>query len=114
MHEAGLTVGEVAGRTGVAASAIRFYERQGLLTSDRTSTNQRRYHADALCRVKMIHACQRVGLTLAEIRDALSHLEPGKAPGPEDWEHLAARLRTEASERVDLLNQVLRDLASSS
>ena len=80
-HEAGLTVGQVAERSGVAPSALRFYERQGLITADRTAGIQRRYHGDVLCRVAMIRACQRVGLSIAEIRTALAALPEG----PEDW-----------------------------
>ncbi|NUT35464.1 MAG: redox-sensitive transcriptional activator SoxR [Hamadaea sp.] len=110
-HEAGLTVGQVARRSGIAASAIRFYERQGLITSDRTAGNQRRYHADVLCRLAMIEACQRVGLTLAEVREALAALPSGQAPSPQDWETLAQHLRLEAQARIDLLSQALRELA---
>ena len=81
-HEAGLTVGQVAGRSGVAPSALRFYERQGLITSDRTAGNQRRYHGDILCRVAMIRACQRVGLSIAEIRTARPNCPKVTSPDP--------------------------------
>lgn len=110
-HEPGLTIGEVSRRSGVATSAIRFYEANGLLSSDRTAGNQRRYRGDVMCRLAMIEACQRVGLTLAEVRDALAPLPPGHAPTPEDWQALAERLRTEAQDRIDRLSQVLRELA---
>jgi DNA-binding transcriptional MerR regulator len=70
----GLTVGQVAKRSGSAPSAVRFYERQGLLTSDCISGSQVRYRADVLCRLAMMQACQRVGLSLAEIRYVLSAL----------------------------------------
>jgi MerR family transcriptional regulator, redox-sensitive transcriptional activator SoxR len=109
-HEAGLTVGQVAERSGVAASALRFYERQGLISSDRTTGNQRRYHGDVLCRVAMIRACQRVGLTVAEIRTALAELPEGHIPGPEDWNRLSQRLQSELHERIDDLNRALRAL----
>lgn len=110
-HEPGLTIGQVAQRSGVAASAIRFYEAQGLISSDRTAGNQRRYHADVMCRLAMIEACQRVGLTLAEVGRALAALPPGQAPTSEDWDALAGRLRTEAQSRIDRLSEVLRALA---
>ena len=71
-HEAGLTVGQVAERSGAAPSALRFYERQGLISADRTTGNQRRFHADVLCRVAMIRVCQQAGLSLAQIRTALA------------------------------------------
>ncbi len=67
-HEAGLTVGQVAERSGARPSALRFYERQGLISTDRTAGNQRRYHGDVLCRVAMIRVCQQAGLSLAQIR----------------------------------------------
>jgi MerR family redox-sensitive transcriptional activator SoxR len=110
-HEPGLTIGQVARRSGVAASAIRFYEAQGLISSDRTAGNQRRYHSDVMCRLAMIEACQRVGLTLAEVGQALAALPPGQAPTRQDWDALAKRLRTEAQSRIDQLSQALRELA---
>lgn len=109
-HEAGLTVGQVAERSGVAPSALRFYERQGLIGSDRTAGNQRRYHGDVMCRVAMIRACQRVGLSIAEIRTALAELPEGHIPGPEDWHRLSQRLQHELHDRIDDLNRALHAL----
>jgi MerR family transcriptional regulator, redox-sensitive transcriptional activator SoxR len=94
----------------VAASALRFYERQGLLTADRTSGNQRRYRGDVLCRVAMIRACQRVGLSIAEIRTALAALPEGHIPGPEDWDRLSSHLQSELRDRIDELNRALQAL----
>jgi MerR family transcriptional regulator, redox-sensitive transcriptional activator SoxR len=113
-HEAGLTVGQVAERSGVAQSALRFYERQGLIGSDRTAGNQRRYHGDVMCRVAMIRACQRVGLSIAEIRTALAELPEGQIPGPEDWDRLSQRLQHELHDRIDDLNRALRALTQQS
>jgi len=110
-HEAGLTVGQVAERSGVAPSALRFYERKGLITSDRTAGNQRRYHGDVLCRVAMIRACQRVGLSIAEIRVALAALPEGHIPGPEDWDRLSRHLKRELHNRIDDLNRALQALS---
>jgi MerR family transcriptional regulator, redox-sensitive transcriptional activator SoxR len=109
-HEAGLTVGQVAERSGVAASALRFYERQGLISSDRTAGNQRRYHGDVLCRVAMIRACQRCGLSIAEIGIALAELPEGHVPGPDDWNRLSQRLQHELRDRIEDLNRALRAL----
>jgi MerR family redox-sensitive transcriptional activator SoxR len=106
-HEAGLTVGQVAQRSGIAASAVRFYERHGLLTSDRTGGNQRRYRGDVLCRIAMIRACQQVGLSLAEIRVALSGLPEGHIPTRADWERLARDLRARLHERVAQFTHLL-------
>jgi MerR family redox-sensitive transcriptional activator SoxR len=110
-HAAGLTIGQVAERGGVAPSALRFYEAQGLISSERTAGNQRRYGGDVLCRVMMIRACQRVGLTIAEIRAALAELPDGYIPGSDDWERLAARLRSELHDRIDQLNALLDELS---
>ena len=110
-HEAGLTVGQVAERSGVAPSALRFYERKRLITSDRTAGNQRRYRGDVLCRVAMIRACQRVGLSIAEIQAALAALPEGHIPGPEDWDRLSRHLERELHNRIDDLNRALRALS---
>lgn len=110
-HKGGLTVSQVASRSGVAPSALRFYERQGLIGSDRTDGNQRRYHGDVLSRVAMIRACQRVGLSIADIRAALAEMPEDHVPGPEDWQRLSERLQRELGERIDDLNRALQELA---
>jgi MerR family redox-sensitive transcriptional activator SoxR len=110
-HEAGLTVGQVAQRSGAAPSALRFYERRGLISADRTSSNQRRYRGDVLCRVAMIRVCQQAGLSLAETRTALAEAVPdGQAPGPREWERLAQHLRREVTSRINELDRLLRSL----
>jgi MerR family redox-sensitive transcriptional activator SoxR len=107
-HQAGLTVGQVAERSGAAPSALRFYERQGLITADRTTSNQRRYRGDVLCRVAMIRACQQAGLSLAQIRSALAEAVPdGQVPGPQEWERLAQHLRREVTGRIRDLDHLL-------
>jgi MerR family redox-sensitive transcriptional activator SoxR len=84
-----LTIGQLATRGGIAASALRFYESQGLLESSRVDHNQRRYDRDALRRVAFIRAAQRVGLSLDEIKQALDSLPEGRTPTAADWESLA-------------------------
>jgi MerR family transcriptional regulator, redox-sensitive transcriptional activator SoxR len=107
-HEAGLTVGQVAQRSGAAPSALRFYERQGLISADRTASNQRRYRGDVLCRVAMIRVCQQAGLSLAQIRVALAEAVPGgRVPGPQEWEQLARHLRREVTSRISELDRLL-------
>jgi len=107
-HQAGLTVGQVAERSGAAPSALRFYERQGLISADRTTSNQRRYRGDVLCRVAMIRVCQQAGLSLAQIRSALAEAVPdGQVPGPAEWETLAQHLRREVAGRISDLDRLL-------
>ncbi|MEU6427110.1 redox-sensitive transcriptional activator SoxR [Microbispora sp. NPDC046973] len=105
-HE--LTVGQVAHRSGVAISALHFYERQGLIRSTRTSSNQRRYSRDTLRRVAFIRASQHVGISLAAIREALDQLPSERTPTPDDWARLSASWRTELDARIAHL-QALRD-----
>lgn len=105
-HE--LTVGQVAQRSGVAVSALHFYERQGLIRSSRTASNQRRYSRDTLRRVAFIRASQHVGISLAAIREALDQLPSERTPTPDDWARLSASWRTELDARIAHL-QALRD-----
>lgn len=84
-----LTIGELSARSGIAASALRFYEQVGLITADRTAGNQRRYQRHMLRRVAFVRAAQRVGLTLDEIAEALSSLPAGRTPTKGDWERVS-------------------------
>lgn len=113
-HESGLTVGDVAERMQIARSAVRWYDDHGLLPSERTTGNQRRFFADVCCRIAMIRAAQRVGLTIAEIREALTALPPGQAPTQEDWDGLATHLRTVVGRRIDELFTLLDELTPPS
>lgn len=84
-----LTIGEVAERTGVAPSALRFYESKGLIASERSDGNQRRFHRDMLRRISFIKVAQNVGLSLEDIADALATLPGGRTPTKEDWSRLS-------------------------
>jgi MerR family transcriptional regulator, redox-sensitive transcriptional activator SoxR len=103
-----LTVGEVAKRSGVAVSALHFYESKGLITSWRNSANQRRYPREALRRVSIIKVAQRLGMPLASIKAALASLPKGRTPTDEDWRKLAGRWHDELNARIDTLTR-LRD-----
>ncbi|WP_143965693.1 redox-sensitive transcriptional activator SoxR [Gordonia zhaorongruii] len=103
-----LTVGELSARSGVAVSALHFYEREGLIDARRTSGNQRRYRRDALRRVALIRIAQRVGIPLADIRGALQRLPDGRTPTQADWTRLSEGWRAELDERIHRLQQ-LRD-----
>ncbi len=103
-----LTVGQLAARSGVAVSALHFYERKGLIGSERTAGNQRRYRRDTLRRVALIRIAQRVGIPLAEIATALNELPDGRTPTRRDWEHLSSRWQNDLDDRIRQLQQ-LRD-----
>jgi MerR family redox-sensitive transcriptional activator SoxR len=107
-----LTIGEVAERAGVATSALRFYEREGLIHSTRTDGGQRRYHRDVLRRVAFVRAAQRVGLSLDEIRTSLSTLPDQRTPTASDWARLSKRWRPVLDARIAELQQ-LRDRLDS-
>ncbi|MCX5159217.1 redox-sensitive transcriptional activator SoxR [Streptomyces sp. NBC_00264] len=106
LHE--LTVGQLSARSGAAVSALHFYEAKGLISSRRTSGNQRRYTRDALRRVAFIRAAQRVGIPLATIRDALAELPEERTPNRDDWARLSAAWRSELDDRIARLTR-LRD-----
>jgi len=103
-----LTIGDFAARSGVAPSALRYYEREGLIRSTRTSGNQRRYQRSELRRVGFIKIAQQVGVSLDEIRDALAALPENRTPTKADWTRLSARWRKRLEERITLMER-LRD-----
>ena len=103
-----LTIGELAERLGVATSAIRFYESRGLLSSARTTGNQRRYERSTLRRVAFIRTAQRVGLTLEEIGEALATLPERRTPTKADWHRLSQTWRPRLDEQIRRL-ELLRD-----
>src|SRR6476646_3884504 len=100
-----LTPGQLSDRSGVAVSALHFYEREGLITSRRTSGNQRRYHRETLRRVAFIRISQRVGIPLAEIRAALETLPHGKTPSRAEWAQLSAAWRADLDQRIAQLER---------
>ncbi|GAA1011800.1 MerR family transcriptional regulator [Acrocarpospora pleiomorpha] len=104
-----LTIGELAERSGVPASALRFYERQGLIRSRRTSGNQRRYHRTTLRVVAFIRASQNVGIPLAVIGEVLGFLPEGATPTREFWVRASDCWREELNARIERLER-MRDL----
>jgi MerR family transcriptional regulator, redox-sensitive transcriptional activator SoxR len=103
-----LTVGEVAQRSGVAVSALHFYEAKGLITSQRTAGNQRRYARDVLRRVAVIRTAQRVGISLDQIAAALDSLPQRQTPTRSDWSRLSRLWRDDLNQRIAQLEK-LRD-----
>ncbi|WP_048632977.1 redox-sensitive transcriptional activator SoxR [Mycolicibacterium aurum] len=103
-----LTPGEMSVRSGVAVSALHFYEREGLIASRRTGGNQRRYSRETLRRVAFIRMSQRLGIPLSRIRDALATLPTDRVPSSKDWARLSAGWRDDLDQRIVHL-QRLRD-----
>jgi MerR family redox-sensitive transcriptional activator SoxR len=103
-----LTVGELAKRSGVAVSALHFYEAKGLIRSSRSHGNQRRYAREVLRRVSVIKVAQRVGVPLAEIQEALKALPQNRAPTAAEWRRLSSKWKDELDERIARLTH-LRD-----
>ena len=101
-----LTIGEVSRRSGVSQSALRFYERQGLIAARRTDGNQRRYPAVTLRRVALVQAGRAAGIPLERVREALDGLPEGRPPTKRDWERLSASWRRELDERIATLEAV--------
>jgi len=105
-----ITIGQLAARTGVAVSAIRFYEDKRLLQSLRTSGNQRRFLRSDIRRVSFILIAQKLGLALVEIECQLAQLPQGRAPTLSDWQAISRRMRFEIDQRINLLSRTRNQL----
>ena len=103
-----LTIGQLADRSGVSTSAIRFYESKALLSSERTSGNQRRYERATLRRVAFIRTAQQIGLSLDEIAEAMATLPRGRTPTKADWHRLSRQWRPRLDEQIERIER-LRD-----
>jgi MerR family transcriptional regulator, redox-sensitive transcriptional activator SoxR len=103
-----LTVSEVAHRSGFAASALRFYEKEGLITASRTGGGQRRYERSVLRRLAFIRAARHVGLGLDEVREVLSRLPDSRTPNRADWTRISRAWRSRIDEQIAAL-EALRD-----
>ena len=101
-----MTIGELSARSGVSRSALRFYERQGLISADRSEGNQRRYHGTALRKVALIQAGRTAGIPLERIRGALATLPAERGPTKRDWERLSRGWRRELDERIETLEAI--------
>ncbi len=101
-----LTIGEVSRRSGVAASALRFYEERGLITSERAGSGHRRYPRPVLRRIAFIVFAQRIGLTLEEIGAELAKLPPDRAPTRRDWSRLSSGWTARIDERIAELERL--------
>ena len=101
-----LTIGEVARRSGVAASALRFYEQRGLIESERAGSGHRRYPRSVLRRIAFIVFAQRIGLTLEEIGGELAKLPPDRAPTRRDWSRLSSKWTARIDDRIAELERL--------
>jgi MerR family redox-sensitive transcriptional activator SoxR len=101
-----LTIGEVSRRSGVAASALRFYEERDLIRSERAGSGHRRYPRPVLRRIAFIVFAQRIGLTLDEIGEELAKLPPDRAPTRRDWSQLSKGWGERIDERIDELERL--------
>jgi len=101
-----LTIGDVARRSGVASSALRFYEQRGLIESERAGSGHRRYPRSVLRRIAFIVFAQRVGLTLEEIGEELAKLPPDRVPTRHDWSQLSSRWSSRIDERIAELERL--------
>ena len=111
MGSAGLlTIGQLAERTGLSVSAIRFYEARGLVSAIRTSGNQRRFLRSDIRRLSFALIAQRLGLSLAEIQGELGKLPHGRAPTQQDWTAISERIRGRLDQRIELLTRAREDL----
>ncbi len=107
-----MPIGEVAHRAGIAPSALRFYEAQGLVTAERSGGGQRRYARSVLRRLAFVRAAQNVGLSLEEIRDALASLPDGRTPTAADWARLSRTWRARLDDQIAGLTALRDGLAS--
>lgn len=107
-----ITITDLSRRSGVASSALRYYESLGLISADRTGGNQRRYPRSALRRVSVIRIARSMGVPLAQIGEALRTLPQGRDPSRDDWERLSSRWRDDLSERIETLERLRNQLSS--
>ena len=107
-----LSIGQVAERSGISHTALRFYEDSGLITAERTAGNQRKYPRAVLRRLAFIRTAQRVGLSLEQIKEALNNLPDRRSPTKSDWAKLSHSWRTELDARIDALQRLRNRLTS--
>ncbi|MEM9653934.1 MAG: redox-sensitive transcriptional activator SoxR [Actinomycetota bacterium] len=108
--DAVLTIGEIAKRSGLASSALRFYEEKGLIKSERSGSGHRRYHRSVLRRIAFVVFAQRIGLSLNEIGEELGRLPAGRTPSPEDWQKLSSKWLERIDERAAELQRLREGL----
>ncbi|WP_322097147.1 redox-sensitive transcriptional activator SoxR [Pelagibius sp. Alg239-R121] len=112
MMESVLTISEISRRSGVASSALRFYEERGLIASERTGSGHRRFQRSVLRRIAFIVFAQRIGLTLDEIGEELAKLPVGRIPTRRDWSRLSGKWLKRIDERIAEMQRLREGLTS--
>lgn len=102
----GLSIGDLAGRTGLSVSAIRFYEKKGLITPDRNAGNQRRYEGSDIRRLSFILIAQQIGLTIEQIREVMAGLPDGRTPTKADWSKISRTFRKTLNNRISMMERM--------
>lgn len=102
----GLSIGDLAVRTGLSVSAIRFYESKGLITPDRNEGNQRRYEGSDIRRLSFILIAQQMGLTIEQIKSVMASLPDGRTPTKADWSKISRTFRTTLDERIAMMERM--------
>lgn len=107
-----LSIGEIAARSGFAASALRYYDAQGLISSERSGGGQRQFQRSTLRRLAFIRAASNVGLSLEEIREELAQLPAGRTPNKRDWARISAHWKDRLEEQIQALHALRSQLDS--
>lgn len=102
----GLSIGDLAVRTGLSVSAIRFYERKGLITPDRNDGNQRRYEGSDIRRLSFILIAQQIGLSIDQIKEVMANLPDGRTPTKADWSKISRTFRKTLDERIGMMERM--------
>ena len=102
----GLSIGDLAVRTGLSESAIRFYETKGLITPDRNAGNQRRYEGSDLRRLSFILIAQQIGFSIEQIKETMASLPEGRTPTKADWSKISRRFRKTLDERIAMMERM--------
>lgn len=102
----GFSIGDLASRTGLSVSAIRFYEKKGLITPDRNAGNQRRYEGADIRRLSFILIAQQIGLTIEQIKEVMTQLPDGRTPTKADWSKISRRFRKTLDDRIAMMERM--------
>ncbi len=102
----GFSIGDLASRTGLSVSAIRFYEKKGLITPDRNAGNQRRYEGADIRRLSFILIAQQIGLSIEQIKEVMAQLPDGRAPTKADWSKISRKFRKTLDDRIAMMERM--------